>query len=85
VVKSVKKKESRPTERKKYLSGIGNMDAVAEFEMGGNGNSSDEGEEKVATYLPGQPLKEDEELVCDESVYVMLHEVHTGKNAISRD
>jgi hypothetical protein len=60
------------------------MDEVEELEMGGNGNSNNEGEEKAATYLPGQPLKEDEELVFDESVYVMLHEVHTGKNATSR-
>lgn len=53
-------------------------------EMGRNGNSNNQGEAKATIYLPGQPLKEDEELVYDESVYVMLHEVHTGKNATPR-
>jgi hypothetical protein len=58
------------------------MDVLSDTEMGSNGNFNNEGEEKAATYLPGQPLKEDEELMCDESVYVMLHEVHTGKNIL---
>jgi hypothetical protein len=62
----------------------GKMNEVKDVEMGGNGNSSNEGEENAATYLPGQPLKEDEELVCDESAYVMLHEVQTGKNYTPR-
>jgi ribosome assembly protein RRB1 len=60
------------------------MEEVDDVEMGRNGNSNNEGEVKAATYLPGQPLKEDEELVCDESAYVMLHEVHTGKNDTPR-
>jgi ribosome assembly protein RRB1 len=60
------------------------MNEVKDMEMGENGNSNNEGEENAATYLPGQPLKEDEELVCDESVYMMLHEVHTGKNFAPR-
>ncbi|PNF41437.1 hypothetical protein B7P43_G13794 [Cryptotermes secundus] len=57
----------------------------AHVEMGRNGNSNNQGEAKAATYLPGQPLKEDEELVYDESVYVMLHEVHTGSPCLSFD
>jgi hypothetical protein len=60
------------------------MNEDEDVEMGGNRNSSNEGEENTATYLPGQPLKEDEELVCDESVYAMLHEVHTGKHYTPR-
>ena len=47
-------------------------------------NCQTEDEKKVQIYLPGQPLKEDEELVCDESAYVMLHEVHAGKNSAPR-
>jgi ribosome assembly protein RRB1 len=65
-------------------TGSDRMDVVDDVKVGRHGNSDNEGEEKDATYLPGQPLKEDEELVCDESVYVMLHEVHTGKNATPR-
>lgn len=37
------------------------------------------------TYLPGQPLKEDEHLVCDQSAYVMLHQAQTGAPCLSFD
>ena len=40
-----------------------------------NDNSA---EEKSVTYLPGQPLKENEELVCDQSAYIMYHEANAG-------
>jgi len=52
------------------------------MEIGGDSRTGDE--KKVQIYLPGQPLKEDEELVCDESAYVMLHEVHAGKKSAPR-
>jgi ribosome assembly protein RRB1 len=60
------------------------MDGSEDIEMTEHLNSDNEGEKKSGekkheVYLPGQPLKEDEELVCDESAYVMLHEVHAGK------
>ncbi|XP_016980874.2 glutamate-rich WD repeat-containing protein 1 [Drosophila rhopaloa] len=36
-------------------------------------------------YLPGKMLAEDEELVCDESAYVMLHQASTGAPCLSFD
>jgi hypothetical protein len=64
---------------------VGSIMAASEgFEMDSDGNCPTEDEKKVQIYLPGQPLKEDEELVCDESVYVMLHEVQAGKNSAPR-
>lgn len=55
------------------------MENSEDIEMTDHLNSDNEDEKKHGIYLPGQPLKEDEELVCDESAYVMLHEVHAGK------
>ncbi|KAL0872088.1 hypothetical protein ABMA27_004510 [Loxostege sticticalis] len=48
----------------------------------GNSNADDNGPK---TYLPGQPLKEDEQLVCDQSAYVMLHQAQTGAPCLSFD
>lgn len=53
------------------------------------GDATDTGEtgstqkEKRSVYLPGQPLEEDEELVCDPSAYIMLHEAKTGTCLVS--
>ncbi|XP_025829544.1 glutamate-rich WD repeat-containing protein 1-like [Agrilus planipennis] len=41
----------------------------------------DENKESIEAkevYLPGKPLKEGDELVCDETAYIMLYQAQTG-------
>lgn len=46
---------------------------------------SNEEDSGPKTYLPGQPLKDDEHLICDQSAYVMLHQAQTGAPCLSFD
>lgn len=47
-------------------------------------DTSKDGEAKKV-YLPGQPLEDGEELVCDPSAYIMYHQAQTSSPCLSFD
>lgn len=77
VLKSIKMEEDNEMQIDENVS---DMD---ESEDDSDSESKSEG--KKGVYLPGQPLAEDEELVCDDSAYIMMHQAHTGAPCLSFD
>nr|CAH7722873.1 unnamed protein product [Callosobruchus chinensis] len=54
-------------------------------EMDDERSSQEQSQDSKKVYLPGQPLEEGEELVCDQSAYIMYHQAQTSNPCLSFD
>ncbi|KAH8272623.1 hypothetical protein KR018_010189 [Drosophila ironensis] len=63
----------------------GDSTADSDSDVSGKEASASTSKKPTEVYLPGKRLAEDEELVCDESAYIMLHQASTGAPCLSFD
>ncbi|KAJ8949993.1 hypothetical protein NQ318_002403 [Aromia moschata] len=57
-----------------------------EMEIDEEGNDTENEENSTKdVYLPGQPLEEGEELMCDQTAYIMYHQAQTNAPCLSFD
>lgn len=56
-----------------------------EMEESGENTTGQDSNANSKVYLPGKPLEEGEELVCDQTAYIMYHQAQTSAPCLSFD